>query len=320
MLAFVELLVSTGSGHMPIIAEFLELRFPGGGPRRVYRRALELAVREFLDSGMADRKYEIEFLSGSEAKFWSCLSEAFVYQRIKHLSLPQRLNIGEGPDFLVQTGGVKVWIEVVCPEPSGIPSDWLEIQFSKAGSVPNEAILLRWTSAIKDKTEKLVGRADAKVKGYLRTGIVSERDVYVIAVNGCRMRHGPFPALHGISQFPYAVEAVFPVGPYQIRIDRHSLRKVGAGHQTRFHIPKPNGSKVSTYAFLDPNFQQVSAVWALDCNGASVIGNSEPSALIFNPNAVQPLPRGLLVADDEFLAVKTGEDEYTLSRHRRNLD
>lgn len=308
------------SRHMTALVECLESRYPGEGPRSAYRQALEQVVQEFVGSGMADPKYMIEITSGSEGKFWSCLSEAFIYQRIKHLNLAARSNLGEGPDFLVHSGTTKIWIEVVCPEPSGVPNDWLNIQINQANSVPNDAILLRWTSAIKDKNEQLVGTADAKDTGYLRAGIVGERDVYVIAVNGCRMRHGPFPALHGISQFPYAVEAVFPVGPYQIKIDRHSMKKVGEGHQIRFHVPKPNGSKVPTHAFLDLNFQHVSAIWAVDFNGASVVGNQEPSAIIFNPNSVQPLERGLLVADNEFIAVKTGCEEYTLTRHRREVD
>lgn len=305
---------------MTTVAECLESRYPGDGPRSVYRQALEDVVREFMESGMADPKYAFEITSGSDGKFWSCLAEAFIFQRIKHLDLPPRPNLGEGPDFLVQSGATKIWIEVVCPAPSGVPKDWLNIQVNHAGSVPNDAILLRWTSAIKDKTERLIGTADGKVKGYLQTGLVSDRDVYVIAVNGCRMRHGPFPALHGISQFPYAAEAVFPIGPYQFRIDRDSLQKVGEGHQMRFHVPKANGSEVPTHAFLDPRFQHISAIWAVDFNGASVIGNSEPSAIIYNPNARQHLERGLLVVDDEFIANKSGSAEYTLTQHRREIE
>jgi len=301
------------------VAKFLELRYPGDGKRSVYRQALAQVVREFVESGMADPKYLIEITSGSDGKFWSCLSEAFIYQRIKHLDMPRRTNLGEGPDFLVQRGNKKVWIEVVCPEPSGVPTDWLDTRVNHAVSAPNDAILLRWTAAIKEKTEKLVGRADAKVKGYLRTGVISGDDAYVIAVNGCRMRNGPFPALHGISQFPYAVEAVFPVGPYQIRIDRDSLKTIGDGHQIRFHVSKPNRSEVPTHAFLDTTFRPVSAVWAVDFNGTSFIGIPEPSALVFNPNAVQPLERGLLMADDEFIAVRT-DDAYTLTRHGWGVD
>ena len=52
---------------------------------------------------------------------------------------------------------------------------------------------------------------------------------------------------------------------------------------------------------------------------ATVIANPEPSALIFNPSSVQPLEREILVADDEYIAVQMGSDEYTLITHGRNV-
>jgi type I restriction enzyme S subunit len=142
---------------------------------------------------------------------------------------------------------------------------------------------------------------------------VASDDAYVIAVNGCRLRSGPFPALVGISQFPFAVEAVFPVGPYQIRIDRETLEVVARGHQHRPYVLNKNGAEVSAYAFLDPRFNSVSAIWALDLNGGSAIGNTEPTAVVHNPNATNPIPVGFLPADDEYLANPEGE-EYVLSK------
>jgi type I restriction enzyme S subunit len=302
------------SRHMPTLSQSLERRYPGTGLPSDYRAEIQRVCAAFLASGLADSKYENELTGGSDGKFWSCVSEALIFDRIKDLPRPDRTKVGEGPDFLLAHGSRRVWVEVVCPEPTGLPQDWLEIQTNHAGSVPHEAILLRWTSAIKDKTEKLIGSVDGRVKGYLRSGLVTEDDVYVIAVNGCMLRHGPFSALHGISQFPYAVEAVFPVGPFQINIDRTSLKSVGTGYQERYHIPKPNGASVPTHAFLDPRYQGVSAIWAVDFNGGTVVGNHEPSALVHNPFAAQPLPKGFLPADSEFIASPTGEGEFTLSR------
>lgn len=292
----------------------LELRYPGAGLRSDYRAEIERVCTLFLTSGLADPKFESELISNSEAKFWSCVSEALIFDRIKDMPRPKRVNVGEGPDFLLIDGSRRVWVEVVCPEPVGISRDWLEIQVNQAASVPHEAILLRWTSVIKDKTDKLVGSIDGKVKGYLRTGVVTENDAYVIAVNGCRLRHGPFSALYGISQFPYAVEAVFPVGPLQIHIDKTSLRSVGRGYQERYDIPKPNGASVPTHGFLDPRCRGVSAIWAVDFNGGKVIGSQETSALIHNPLATQPLPRGFLQSDSEFIAFPSCEGEFVLSR------
>jgi type I restriction enzyme S subunit len=188
----------------------------------------------------------------------------------------------------------------------------VNIQTNKAGWVPHDVILLRWTSAIKDKAEKLIGSGDGSVKEYLQSGAVSLDDVYVIAVNGCRLRNGPFSALHGVSQFPYALEAVFPIGPYEFRFDRQTLAIVGQGYQKRFHISKPSGSNVPTQIFLDSRYAPVSAIWAIDFNGGSVVGSTEPSAIVYNPKALQPLPRGFLPADVEYVASPQGEDAFVL--------
>jgi type I restriction enzyme S subunit len=72
-------------------------------------------------------------------------------------------------------------------------------QFEKAVSFPHEQMLLRWTSAIKEKWEKLIGSQDGTFKGWVEKGIVVPEDAYVIAVNGRQLR-GAFPALTGISQ------------------------------------------------------------------------------------------------------------------------
>jgi len=302
------------SRHMPTIAEFLDRRYPGDGLRADYRREIERVCSAFLASGMADPKFSTELTSGSDSKFWSCVSEALVYDRLKTLPFSPRSSIGTGPDFLLSCGAKCIWVEVVCPEPAGLPDDWVNIQTNKAGWVPHDAILLRWTSAIKDKAEKLIGSGDGRVKGYLQSGVVSPDDVYVIAVNGCQLRNGPFSALHGVSQFPYALEAVFPIGPYEIRIDRQTLATVGQGYQTRFHISKPGGSKVPTHIFLDSRYAPVSAIWAVDFNGGSIVGSAEPSAIVYNPKALQPLPRGFLPADAEYVASPQGEDAFLLER------
>jgi len=305
---------------MPTLAQCLELRYPGEGLSRDYRLELQRVCAAFLSSGLADSKFEAELTGQSDAKFWSCVSEALVYDRIKDIARPARAIVGEGPDFLLTDGHRRVWLEVVCPEPIGLPQDWLEIQANHVGTVPHDAILLRWTSAIKDKTDKLVGSVDGRVRGYLKTGLVTKDDVYVIAVNGSRLRHGPFAALYGISQFPYAVEAAFPVGPLQFRIDRDSLTSLGHGYQERLHIPKPSGANVPTYAFLDPRNQAVSAIWAVDFNAGRVIGSQEPCALIHNPLATQPLPKGFFRSDSEFFASPSGEDEFVLSRITPNSE
>lgn len=292
----------------------IERHLPGDHPRAVaVRQHIAEVCAEFVRSGLADPKFASEFASGSEQKFWACVSEALIAARLLHKTFGERKAVGQGPDFLVMAGARRVWIEVVCPEPTNIPADWLNSPPGEAVSFPHEAILLRWTSAIKAKTERLIGGEDDARKGYLSSGLVAPEDAYVIAVNGCRLRSGPFPALHGISQFPFAAEAVFPVGPYQLTIARDTLKVVDRGHKHRPFVLNQNRAEVPALVFLDPRFNPVSAIWAVDFNGGSAIGNSEPSAVVHNPNALNPIPLGFLPADHEYVAVPEG-DHLVLSK------
>lgn len=290
------------------------MRYPKAGRQEVFAAKLAAVCQAFVDSGLADPKFVGELTSGSDSKFWSCVSEALLAERLKDKTLPARSKPGQGPDLLVLDGDRKVWIEVICPEPVGLPDTWLNIEPRTVGSFPHQEILLRWTSAVKEKSERLLGSTDGKVAGYVGKGVVAPNDAYVIAINGCRLRHGPFSALLGISQFPFAAEAVFPFGPYQLQINRESLKVVERGHQIRFHIEKRNGALVPVSTFLDPRFAAVSAIWAVDLDGSSVVGNREPTAIIHNPLAKNPVPPGFLKADDEYAAVANGDDEYIFSK------
>ena len=298
------------------IETFLLQRYPGEGQRQTVRDEIAKACNAFVESGLADAKFTKELCSGSEQQFWSCVSEALLAARLRNVGLDPKPSHDGGPDFLVIQSGLKIWIEVICPEPTGVPSEWLTSELGKAVKVvdfPHELILLRWTSAIKEKAEKLIGSLDGSVKGYIEKRIVESGDAYVIAVNGRHLR-GPFSALLGISQFPFAAEAVFAIGPYQIRIDRDTTEQVGAGHQHRPMVSKPNGALVPAYTFLDPRFQPISAIWAVDVDGTSAIGNTEPMAVIHNPNAVNPIPTSFLPAQDEYVAEPIGSDNFKLIR------
>ncbi len=300
--------------HDHLIENCLLRRYSGTGRLEAVRDFIVHACNWFVKSSLADSNFTKELCSGSEQKFWSHVSEALLAACLRKSGLTPVPSRGGGPDLLVIGKGRKVWIEVICPEPTGLPSDWATFKPGSVIDVPHEQILLRWTSAIKEKSEKLLGSLDGAIKGYLEKGIVASGDAYVIAVNGCRLRHGPFPELLGISQFPFAVEAVFAIGPYQIIINRDTLEQTGAGHQHRPLISKPKGRPVPACTFLDARFQPVSAIWAVDVDGTSAIGNPEPMAVIHNPNAINPIPTGYLPAHDEYVATPIGTEEFELNR------
>ncbi len=297
------------------IETFLLKRFPGCGRTQEFREELANACNSFVTSRLADANFTNELCSGLEQKFWSRVSEALLSARLCKVGLHPAPSHG-GPDFLLIKEGRKIWIEVVCPEPRGVPSDWLTSTppgVTKVVDFPHKNIILRWTSAIKEKAEKLIGSLDGTTKGYIEKGIVESGDAYVIAVNGCQLRNGPFPNLFGISQFPFAAEAVFAIGTYQIKINRDTLEQTGAGHQHRPFISKPKGSPVPAYTFLDARFKPISAIWAVDVAG-TLTGNINPMAVIHNPNAFNPIPIGFLPAHDEYVATPIGTEEFELNR------
>jgi hypothetical protein len=104
---------------------------------------------------------------------------------------------------------------------------------------------------------------------------------------------------NGITQLPFAVEAVFPVGPLAVRVDRNNDRIVGdAFHTARYRIEKSNGAPIPTDSFLDPEYANVSAI--LGC-ARSHMRYKLPLALVHNPLARVPLPAGILGAGKEYV-------------------
>ncbi len=73
------------------------------------------------------------------------------------------------------------------------------------------------------------------------------------------------------------------------------------------------------YTFLDPAFRRISAIWATDVDEAWVIGNMKPMAVIYNPEAINPLPVGLLPSYDDYIATADAPGGYRLDRVRGPL-
>lgn len=303
-----------------MIHAFLVNKFPHNNPQTIaYREELIRLCEQFVQSGFADKKFIKELTSGNNGKLWSCISEALIFNKLIDKEFAVRPNKGRGPDFLILNGNKTVWIEVICPNPNDIPESWLNFE-TGVTDFPHEQILLRWTAAIKEKAEKLIGKENGEPSGYLYTGIVEANDSYVIAVNGCQLRNGPFSTLTGISQFPFAAEAVFPIGPIQIKISKDSMEITDQGHQNRPFIINKNNSEVPAYTFLDSRYSHISAIWAVDLNGGSVIGNTESMSIIHNPNAVNPIPLDFLPSDSEYASKPYGQDEIQVYKVKNNQD
>jgi hypothetical protein len=204
-----------------------------------------------------------------------------------------------GPDFGIFHEGQTIWIEAIVASPEGIPEDYLRPPAPgefRVGSFPHQQILLRWTSALRDKR--------AKLQRYVSDAVIRDTEATVIAINGCRTTGLGYQD-NGITQLPFAVEAVLPVGPLAARVNRNDGRVVDdAFHTTRYMIEKPSGAPVPTDSFLNPEYANVSAI--LGCS-RSHMRFGLPLAVVHNPLARVPLKPGLLGADKEYVVNDEGE-------------
>jgi hypothetical protein len=260
----------------------------------------------FRDLGLPNDDFFAEFTNGKgpslAQRTWEMLLARHLYQQGHKLTCPNG-----GPDFKFELHGRTVWIEAVAPEPKGLPAEWLDPSFTGAGNFPHAEILLRWTTALDAKWKKLAE--------YRTKGVVGPSDAYVVAINGCQL--GRFPETRGITQMPFGVETVFPVGPLAYRINRDT-GKLGEGFiSERFHIMNANKAAIPTTPFVDPRYSGVSAL--IGCAATRCYGKPLDLHVVHNPRAEVPLPLGSLGGhDDEWLAtpVDGATDEFELQRAR----
>jgi hypothetical protein len=286
---------------MSQIADFLTRRFP---QQSVWASHFHALLCNYESSGLADPHLVTEVTSGDDGKFYARVWEAMLYRHLSTLGFVfQKPGVTKGgnpgPDFCVVRKGHAIWIEAVTPAPEGIPQDWLsppKLGESKMRAKPYEKMLLRWTSALKDKRDKLTCSAATNVVGF--------NDCSVIAVNSCRLSDFAVDDL-GISQLPFAVEAVFPVGPLAVPITNEGQPSGNAGNVPRHTIQKSNGQDITTGNFLSPSYANVSAI--IGCYKKDMVNGTLPLTLVHNPLANVPLPRGIFGANKEYVADDKGD-------------
>ncbi|RUX23484.1 hypothetical protein EOA23_23695 [Mesorhizobium sp. M2A.F.Ca.ET.042.01.1.1] len=292
----------------------IERRLPQDSEQMVAMRERLIEIcQNYLDSGFGDGNAEQRLCSPDDFTYYQQLSEVLLAHQLTTAGI-DFTHQAIGPDFCINHNGRRIWIEVIAPTPANIPEAWLSAT-DGVREFPHEAILLRWTAAIKQKAEVLLGNLPG-ANGYLANGIVGPRDCYVIAINGRLLRGlgGALQALIGISQFPFAVEATFAVGPLQVRINRETLEASEPEHQQRYLIHKPVGQPVPADTFLDPRFAPISAIWAVDIDEFAVMDLPARMVVVHNPNAINPLPVGFLPAQDEYVASVIDARTYRLDR------
>ena len=275
----------TGTGRLTKwdaqVRAALEKQFPDA-PH--FRNSILTLWEKYCDLGLPNAHFVSELSSGKNEV---TLQRVWEMMLARHLvALGYRVTTSdEGPDFRIEHAGKTIWVEAICPEPKGVPQHYLEGPKPgevKVGDVPHNEVLLRWTAAIKQKCEKL--------EGYRKKGIVGAGDSYIIAVNGCQL--GALPLDHGVSRFPYALEAVYPAGPIAIPVNKVTGAFGQPFVSNRPKIETAKGTPVPTTIFLDKANSGVSAVMAFSRDRSE--NPLLPLDVVHNHHASAPIPKQML--------------------------
>ena len=242
----------------------------------------------------ADDNFKTAIASDFQSRLW----EMYLAVTLLDLgfNLRTRVELGhEGPDISIRSEETNIWIEAIAC--GTIPDDSAE---SENRSEPiDESLILRYTSAIAEKFKKY--------EKYLREGILSSSEPYIIAINSSRV---PFssPDDDQPNTIPDIIKAVMPFGDYTLIVDQDTNQVVKSGYFYRPEIIKQSGNPVQTTIFLDPKYAGISAIMYSNMNIRDIPNRYGNDILFFhNPTATNPLPRGWLRMGREY---RLGGDKF----------
>lgn len=279
-----------------------------------YAHKVVALLDEYDASGFAPPNLPGEIATRQREKIQAAIWEAMLYWHFKNNGVVycagRVTKAGQnGPDLCIDLNGRRLWIEAVAATPTGVPSEWLApisgVEFT-ARSLPHEEMLLRYTSVLADKKTQLTER--------IAKGIIGPDDAYVIAVNGCMLSFWRDGHSHGITGWPFIVEAVLPIGPLAVPFDRNENRVGEAANTLRYSLTKPNKACVPLDNFLNDEWRRVSAaVW---CGQRDHLSGRVDLVVVHNPRALVPIPKGSLGNDPryEYVAEDDGAGGYILQR------
>jgi hypothetical protein len=199
---------------------------------------------------LADPHFLTEIRRNFHSRFWemylTCALQDFASQQGLVLSCPK-----PGPDILLERDGRRLWVEAVAAT-DGIPGrldSVVEPNPDGSGRIPEEKIVLRYANAISEKYKKY--------QEYLRRGTIHKNDAFVIAINGASLSYKWTQLEYDAPRF---LKAVYPLGVYQLLLDRGTGKILGRQNEPRFNIVKASGRDVATTTFLERRSRGISAV------------------------------------------------------------
>jgi hypothetical protein len=262
---------------------------PGEAPDKAYCNLRDaewcVAWKAFSESlwkryaPYADRHFLEEIRIQFHPRFWE------MYLAVTFLEHGYKLHRHKdaGPEFGIDIDEKRYWFDAIAPT-AGAGADAVpdEFQKNRAGTVPQEQIILRYTSALATKREKW--------QKDLKSGRVSESDGYIVAIND---RSIPWAWMG--AEMPYIVKALYGLGNIEVVFDRSTLKIIESRHQHRPTIAKVRGTAISSQPFAARESPEVSAVLYGFVNAANYpLQLGENFMILHNDEPNVPLPRGAL--------------------------
>jgi hypothetical protein len=241
----------------------------------------------------ADREFRNELRSTFDARYWEMYLTTSLILTGHEVTCPK-----PGPDVGIIYKGQRIWFEATSPTrgADGAPDQIPEPKISAMGEepvvhdVPNEKIVLRYLNSISVKYKE-------QYANWLRKGIVSDRDAFVIAVNPREI-----PYEYADTSPPRILQAGYTVGAPYLVIDRGTGKAKRSGYHFRDHVvkePKKDAkegdqpTKVPTGVFQQEEYNGLSALLCSRVDAANRPGEMGGDfQLAPNPHAKVPLPKG----------------------------
>lgn len=263
---------------------------PGPSPDAAYTNLRDLPhnhqYREFAESlweefaPEADANFRERARAHLHPQFW----EMYLFVALRRRGLDPRRVGHEGPDFLIERGGARFWVEAVAPGP-GVEADAVPqppYGAAVASRVPEEKILLRFTTVLAGKAEQFRRARDR------RQALAG--DGYVLAINSRDVGH----SWAGGGVLPYFVKAFLGIGHLAVPIDTTTGEAGEAFLTPRNSVVKESGKTVPTDGFLSGRFPAVSCALhsVVDCANLPRDFGAD-FQVAHNPTATVPAPRDL---------------------------
>lgn len=238
----------------------------------------------------ADRHFREQIAVSFQDRFWEMYLAVALIERGYEIDSYQN-----GPDFCFNLDDKKCWIEATSPKRGCGPDAVEEQRFTTDNEkpapslIPSDDILLRFSNSIKEKHKKHLE--------YVNNNIVSRKDIYVIAINGC----GPGYEILDMEDAPRFTKILYGYGDMFVTFDKRTMKTIRSGFWKRQQLNKKSGSHVEADYFQSDKYACISGVLYSGANiGYYRADLGCDFKFAHNHKAVNPLPEGWIKKGREY--------------------